>query len=194
MGEVTHRMLTATQYIAPLMANFDPSYDKESTVQYMDNGNVSDRPAFYAFLETLFLCRKIWAAWRPLNLDLWLWPRRLSPPRGGVCGPVAAGQASWSGSRRGLHLPGCSASIRKHHVQLQRRKAHVVSVMCSHDHSPLSCSSLDLVLCTIPHSISTITTQIHMLISTVNPHWLGLPRLNLFDDIQWIRWRTICCW
>ncbi|KAJ8398829.1 hypothetical protein AAFF_G00420260 [Aldrovandia affinis] len=38
MGEVTHRMLTATQYIAPLMANFDPSFSRNSTVQYMDNG------------------------------------------------------------------------------------------------------------------------------------------------------------
>uniref|UniRef100_A0A1A8BKU6 Guanylate cyclase n=1 Tax=Nothobranchius kadleci TaxID=1051664 RepID=A0A1A8BKU6_NOTKA len=40
MGEVTHRMLTATQYIAPLMANFDPSFSKNSTVRYMDNGNL----------------------------------------------------------------------------------------------------------------------------------------------------------
>uniref|UniRef100_A0A8C7PPL7 Plexin domain containing 1 n=1 Tax=Oncorhynchus mykiss TaxID=8022 RepID=A0A8C7PPL7_ONCMY len=40
MGEVTHRMLTATQYIAPLMANFDPSFSKESIVQYLDNGEV----------------------------------------------------------------------------------------------------------------------------------------------------------
>ncbi|KAG9350083.1 hypothetical protein JZ751_026436, partial [Albula glossodonta] len=39
-GEVTHRMLTATQYIAPLMANFDPSYSKNSTVQYLDNEDV----------------------------------------------------------------------------------------------------------------------------------------------------------
>ncbi|XP_077411689.1 plexin domain-containing protein 1-like [Vanacampus margaritifer] len=39
-GELTHRMLTSTQYIAPLMANFDPSHSKESTVQYMDNGEV----------------------------------------------------------------------------------------------------------------------------------------------------------
>ncbi|KAG7459737.1 hypothetical protein MATL_G00213850 [Megalops atlanticus] len=39
-GEVTHRMLTATQYIAPLMANFDPSFSKTSTVQYMDNGEL----------------------------------------------------------------------------------------------------------------------------------------------------------
>ncbi|XP_061563950.1 plexin domain-containing protein 1-like isoform X1 [Cololabis saira] len=40
MGEFTHRMLTATQYIAPLMANFNPSFSKNSTVGYMDNGNL----------------------------------------------------------------------------------------------------------------------------------------------------------
>lgn len=39
-GDITHRMLTATQYIAPLMANFDPSYSKDSTVQYLDNGKM----------------------------------------------------------------------------------------------------------------------------------------------------------
>lgn len=37
-GDVTHRQLTTTQYIAPLMANFDPSHSKDSTVQYLDNG------------------------------------------------------------------------------------------------------------------------------------------------------------
>uniref|UniRef100_A0A5F9CY30 Plexin domain containing 2 n=1 Tax=Oryctolagus cuniculus TaxID=9986 RepID=A0A5F9CY30_RABIT len=37
-GEVVHRMLTATQYIAPLMANFDPSVSRNSTVRYFDNG------------------------------------------------------------------------------------------------------------------------------------------------------------
>ncbi|XP_078280823.1 plexin domain-containing protein 1-like isoform X1 [Rhinoraja longicauda] len=39
-GDVIHRMLTATQYIAPLMANFDPSYSRNSTVRYFDNGTV----------------------------------------------------------------------------------------------------------------------------------------------------------
>lgn len=38
MGDVLHRMLTATQYVAPLMANFNPSYSKNSTVLYFDNG------------------------------------------------------------------------------------------------------------------------------------------------------------
>ncbi|XP_006275049.2 plexin domain-containing protein 1 [Alligator mississippiensis] len=40
MGDVIHRMLTATQYIAPLMANFNPSYSRNSTVMYFDNGTV----------------------------------------------------------------------------------------------------------------------------------------------------------
>ncbi|XP_036452163.1 plexin domain-containing protein 2 [Colossoma macropomum] len=37
-GDVIHKMLTATQYIAPLMANFDPSISPNSTVIYFDNG------------------------------------------------------------------------------------------------------------------------------------------------------------
>lgn len=45
MGDVIHRMLTATQYVAPLMANFNPSYSRNSTVQYLDNGEpCSGRP------------------------------------------------------------------------------------------------------------------------------------------------------
>ncbi|XP_041434548.1 plexin domain-containing protein 1 isoform X2 [Xenopus laevis] len=38
MGNVLYRMLTATQYVAPLMANFNPSYSKNSTISYRDNG------------------------------------------------------------------------------------------------------------------------------------------------------------
>ncbi|KAE8574955.1 hypothetical protein XENTR_v10003644 [Xenopus tropicalis] len=38
MGDVLHRMLTATQYVAPLMANFNPSYSTNSTISYRDNG------------------------------------------------------------------------------------------------------------------------------------------------------------
>ncbi|MGH0167468.1 UNVERIFIED_CONTAM: hypothetical protein FKN15_011895 [Acipenser sinensis] len=40
-GDVIHKMLTATQYIAPLMANFDPSVSRNSTVRYFDNGKCS---------------------------------------------------------------------------------------------------------------------------------------------------------
>ncbi|KAM4692102.1 plexin domain-containing protein 1 [Rhinophrynus dorsalis] len=38
MGDVLHRMLTATQYVAPLMANFNPGYSANSTISYKDNG------------------------------------------------------------------------------------------------------------------------------------------------------------
>ncbi|XP_020649718.3 plexin domain-containing protein 1 isoform X1 [Pogona vitticeps] len=40
MGDIIHQMLTATQYVAPLMANFNPSYSHNSTVKYFDNGTV----------------------------------------------------------------------------------------------------------------------------------------------------------
>ncbi|XP_057357418.1 plexin domain-containing protein 1 isoform X2 [Manis pentadactyla] len=39
-GDIIHRMLTATQYVAPLMANFNPGYSNNSTVAYFDNGTV----------------------------------------------------------------------------------------------------------------------------------------------------------
>ncbi|KAK2184048.1 hypothetical protein NP493_285g00010 [Ridgeia piscesae] len=38
MSDFLHRWLTATQYIAPLMANFDTSLRNESRVHYADNG------------------------------------------------------------------------------------------------------------------------------------------------------------
>lgn len=48
-GEITHRMLTATQYIAPLMANFDPSFSRNSTVCYLDNGECSQLDIIWVF-------------------------------------------------------------------------------------------------------------------------------------------------
>lgn len=48
-------MLTATQYIAPLMANFDPSVSRNSTVRYFDNGK---------YLLAYFLLNGI-----PLNIN-----------------------------------------------------------------------------------------------------------------------------
>ena len=38
MGTFLHPWLTATQYIAPLMANFDTRLGNESHVRYLDNG------------------------------------------------------------------------------------------------------------------------------------------------------------
>jgi len=37
-GDYVHSWLAATQYIAPLMANFDTSMSNTSTIKYMDNG------------------------------------------------------------------------------------------------------------------------------------------------------------
>lgn len=42
-GNVIHKMLTATQYIAPLMANFDLSMSQNSTVFYCDNGKLKQK-------------------------------------------------------------------------------------------------------------------------------------------------------
>lgn len=52
MGDVIHRMLTATQYVAPLMANFNPSYSRNSTVQYLDNGERWSRRLLVELGET----------------------------------------------------------------------------------------------------------------------------------------------
>lgn len=40
-GEYVHSWLAATQYIAPLMANFDTSISNNSYIKYVDNGNLS---------------------------------------------------------------------------------------------------------------------------------------------------------
>ncbi|CAM9683532.1 unnamed protein product [Lampetra planeri] len=40
VGVVKYRMITLTQYIAPLMANFAPSLSDNSTVKYYDNGSL----------------------------------------------------------------------------------------------------------------------------------------------------------
>lgn len=39
-GDYVHSWLAATQYIAPLMANFDTSMSNSSNIKYMDNGTV----------------------------------------------------------------------------------------------------------------------------------------------------------
>lgn len=37
-GQYVHSWLAATQYIAPLMANFDTSQDEKAKIRYADNG------------------------------------------------------------------------------------------------------------------------------------------------------------
>jgi len=41
-GNYVHSWLAATQYIAPLMANFDTSISNKSFVKYLDNGKWTD--------------------------------------------------------------------------------------------------------------------------------------------------------
>lgn len=38
LGSYSHRYLSATQYVAPLMADFDPSLDVGSTISYFGDG------------------------------------------------------------------------------------------------------------------------------------------------------------
>jgi hypothetical protein len=49
-GDYVHSWLAATQYIAPLMANFDTSLSPHAVVKYMDNGT-----AFTAVWENVAL-------------------------------------------------------------------------------------------------------------------------------------------
>ena len=41
MSDFLHQWLTATQYIAPLMANFDTQIGNNSYIRYMDNGSIN---------------------------------------------------------------------------------------------------------------------------------------------------------
>lgn len=81
-GDVIHRLLTATQYIAPLMANFDPSLSRNSTVIYFDNGtalvvqwdNVHLQDTFhlgsFTFQATLHSDGRIVFAYKQVPVDI----------------------------------------------------------------------------------------------------------------------------
>lgn len=38
MGDYLHNWIAATQYVAPLMANFDTRLSSDSIIKYADNG------------------------------------------------------------------------------------------------------------------------------------------------------------
>jgi len=40
MSDFLHQWLTATQYVAPMMANFDTQLGNNSYIRYMDNGSI----------------------------------------------------------------------------------------------------------------------------------------------------------
>jgi len=46
MSDFLHQWLTATQYIAPLMANFDTQLGNNSYIRYMDNGSTQSLLSF----------------------------------------------------------------------------------------------------------------------------------------------------
>ena len=50
-GEYVHSWLAATQYIAPLMANFDTSISNNSYVKYVDNGKLLDLKTKLVFYQ-----------------------------------------------------------------------------------------------------------------------------------------------
>jgi len=49
-GEYVHSWLAATQYIAPLMANFDTSQDESAKIRYADNGSYDKNLISLAFI------------------------------------------------------------------------------------------------------------------------------------------------
>lgn len=51
-GEYVHSWLAATQYIAPLMANFDSTISNTSVVKYLDDGKFFSKPIFYFLFLT----------------------------------------------------------------------------------------------------------------------------------------------
>uniref|UniRef100_G1N0Z1 Plexin domain containing 1 n=1 Tax=Meleagris gallopavo TaxID=9103 RepID=G1N0Z1_MELGA len=115
MGDVIHRMLTATQYIAPLMANFNPSYSRNSTVQYLDNGEQSSALGSKKRGEGVGKGpadqRRVKRGER--SDPLWC------PPRHGLCGTVGQGLPPREGGRGQLHLPGCPAQQRQDRLRVQ---------------------------------------------------------------------------
>ncbi|KAF5277771.1 hypothetical protein FQR65_LT03751 [Abscondita terminalis] len=66
MGQYVHSWLAATQYIAPLMANFDTGLSNDSLIKYLDNGTsftvqwekvyLQDKPTYgqFTFQTTIF--------------------------------------------------------------------------------------------------------------------------------------------
>lgn len=81
-GEYVHSWLAATQYIAPLMANFDTSISNDSVVRYKDNGTaftvvwekvpLQDRPndGLFTFSVTLYNTGDITFAYHALPIAI----------------------------------------------------------------------------------------------------------------------------
>jgi hypothetical protein len=82
LGDYIHSWLAATQYIAPLMANFDLSTSNESNIYYMDNGTaltvtwnnviLQDKPNIggFTFQTTLHSNGKVVFAYKNLPIKI----------------------------------------------------------------------------------------------------------------------------
>jgi len=81
-GDYVHSWLAATQYIAPLMANFDTSMSNSSTIKYMDNGTafsvqwdnvaLQDKPTAgnFSFQATLLKSGDIIFAYKEIPINV----------------------------------------------------------------------------------------------------------------------------
>lgn len=184
-GDITHRMLTTTQYIAPLMANFDPSYSKDSTVQYLDNGEVTP---------------DIWAGAGSQNV--WLMFDWLTVFRWGVRSPVGAGQTPRKGVGGSLYISGCALQNRSHHVLLPRCETHLCSVhLLSASQSLHACdSSFCLSVYQIPLSLDVMSSAEHpvkvglsdaFMVSTPSPQSPGQQSISPQGLVKHFRYLTL---
>lgn len=122
-GDIIHRLLTATQYIAPLMANFDPSLSKNSTVFYFDNGK-RDRERN---LSNLAFC--LWVCWEKNILNKCAYGCVCPLCRHCVSGSVEPDSPAGQHQSGNFHLPGHSAHRRTHRFCIQR--GDISSLLCS---------------------------------------------------------------
>ena len=126
-GDIIHRLLTATQYIAPLMANFDPSLSKNSTVFYFDNGK-RDRErnlSNLAFCVVGLLEKKK----NTLNKCAFVCVCVCLLCRHCVSGSVEPDSPTGQHQSGKFHLPGHSAHRWTHRLCIQR--GDISSLLCS---------------------------------------------------------------
>lgn len=115
-GDVIHRMLTATQYIAPLMADFDPSLSQNSTVLHADNGEMTDSGISVSWLSGASLKNNYMSITLVFALLVCRHHVGCSVEPHSPAGQPQSGV---------VHLPGCSAQRRAHHLCIQRGNASV---------------------------------------------------------------------
>ncbi|KAI1285085.1 Plexin domain-containing protein 2 [Halotydeus destructor] len=96
LGDTVHSWLAATQYIAPLMANFDTSISNESSIKYVNNDTHfivqwndvelqdSTPPGNFSFQVTLFKDGDIVFAYKQLPMPIEAIPETKHPVKVGI--------------------------------------------------------------------------------------------------------------